>query len=288
MICSDYESRLIDRIAAKELLARLQPRERRAVCRYYLHDETLKEVGAHIGGVTPERVRQIVLKAERKLRHAAKPPEPEAVAREAFISHMRDLAWSRKEVEARLFAHERAEIDRMVDNEQPTNEAAWESAHDSYKALKAAAPPKPLWPPKEPLFAVWKPPPKVPPQFQQWPGNVEPWFDRSRVPTASDMWQIANYAVLYFVSVHRWHGKCRTGLHTLGQLLLTIESPRDADAIATNVSILVRNLQSNVHLSACPLPANGDATTVAGGVAMRVSLIEAGQSVLIEMTYDEL
>lgn len=56
----------------KKALSTLTPREELVIRKRFFDGDTLKEVGSKIGGVQPERVRQIEAKALRKLKHPAK------------------------------------------------------------------------------------------------------------------------------------------------------------------------------------------------------------------------
>lgn len=67
----DYEQRLVDRIALKEIVRALPYRQKDVILRRYVHGETLEEVGGR-HDVTRERARQIELQALKRLKEFAR------------------------------------------------------------------------------------------------------------------------------------------------------------------------------------------------------------------------
>lgn len=67
----DYEQRLVDRIALKEIIRALPYRQKDVILRRYVHGETLDEVGGR-HDITRERTRQVEIQALKKLKEFAR------------------------------------------------------------------------------------------------------------------------------------------------------------------------------------------------------------------------
>jgi len=287
-----FEERLHERIDARRLIAtRLSPRQRRVLCRSYLHGETLREIAAP-DGVSPVRVAQILATATRRLQVASRalpagrvappsPAPPPGFDRVAFLCHMQGLI-ARREIKARQdFEAERAVLDGLLEGEQAYAKAKAQPKL-SFAELKASAvygkiaaeleaTAKKLWPdlPKPPL----------PTQ------TVEPWFDLARQPTHEDLRCIAQYTLGYFAAAC---GPMQDGSPDVGSQMMRVLCPRDADAIAEAMQRVKASIPSSHRLSACLLDTPPELLCVALGnrrVALRVSSIEDGKRVAIEVTH---
>ena len=281
MICSDYETWLIDRIAIRQAAARLAPRERRVLTRYYGHNETLWEVGQH-EGVSKERVRQICLTAECKLRgvFAAEPLRPTArrtpplgFDTKAFLRHMQGLIVLREAQKRAAFERERDELDRLLAEEEP----------------KPSLPPPPLpkvivKPAPKPHYSYlvpWKPEP----QHYAFP-SFEPWFDLSNALTPEYLRQIALYALDYFVKAR---GPTEYGSPHIGKMFTLIDVERTADGVSTAMQHMRKDIPPYARLSAWrrPIPDGLLGVTVASAfVAMRIMAAEDERKVSFEITWD--
>ena len=284
MIDWDFESRLIDRIAVREAAARLAPRERRIVARYFGHGETGKEIGDR-EGICGARVHQIVDRSLRKLRDRfrerpeakAKPQQttratpPPGFDRAAFLRHMQGLI-ERREARAReLFARERSILDALM------------RAEEAYGLFDPPAPPTLAPPP--PTFR----PPNHPGYTVAWPGehrqqNVEPWFDLSKPLTLPHLRCIAQYTLGYLVAARRLPP---TGTAHIGEMTTRAECLRDADAIATAMMQIA--IPKSARYSACLLDVPDGIIAVALGsphVALRLASADEGKRVSIEVTWD--
>ena len=260
MIDWDFETRLIDRIAARELLAtRLNARQRSVLCGRYRHGQTLEQVGES-EGVSRERIRQIEVGAFRRLLNVPLPlvPEPPPSRRirapthddfdkAQFLHHMQLLirrreAATREAIERQAreeegaFKRERQALDRLLGEEAPPPQPA---------PKPASPPPKPA-PPPPPLSEF--PPLPLPPHHQS-PGYIEPWFRPLVIPTLEHMRQIGLYALHYFVSaVQPW----QLGTLEVGTQRARARAIRDADAVATAMQELRRAIPASAKLSAAP------------------------------------
>lgn len=181
MIDWDFESRLIDRIAARELIAgaRLDSRQQRVLVGYFRHGDTLREVGEH-EGISPERVRQIIARIFRLVHRVpadkasphTRTVTPPGFDSAVFLRHMQALIARRAEeraIEARvafererfMFERERAALDHLIEAEQsPAAEkpkplsssmwqklpSEWQKAPSPYQlSPEKSPPPPPMW-----------------------------------------------------------------------------------------------------------------------------------------------
>jgi hypothetical protein len=267
----DFEDRLVDRIAARELIAaRLTPQQRQVLCRQVRYGETLREIGAHVG-LTSARVGQIARRAYRRLDNegapviargrVAAPLAPLNFDRAAFLAHMQGVIERRRLAHREEIARERAELDRLLAREfpppipQPQMTAA--------AMLRKAA-------------ALHNAP------------AVEPWFDLSLVLTIQGVRQIALYALNYLDAIRRQYR--RAGTSEIGATLVQMECTRDADAIAAALQCLNREIPVTATLSVHPLPipAGMLGTSLASAyAAVRVISISGDQSVSIEVTWND-
>jgi len=277
---NDYETHLVDRISVRELAAALTPRERRILCRYFRHDETLREAGQR-EGISPARTAQIIERSIQRMRTAAARvplrvdpplraralPPPTGFDKAAFLRHMRGLVERRDAQESRALTAEREFLDRLL--------------HDE-------AIPKP--PPAYPLPTL--PLPKPLGGTVYWPDepteqHVEPWFDLSRTPSLGDLRCIAQYALGYFVAACR---PSRAGLQTIGKTTTRVVCPRTADMVAAALQAVKREIPATAQLSACLLDLPEELLAVVLGcpfVALRLASVEDGKKVSIEVTWDE-
>ena len=266
---NDYETHLVDRISVRELAAALTPRERRILCRYFRHDETLREAGQR-EGISPARTAQIIERSIQRMRTAAARvplrvdpplraralPPPTGFDKAAFLRHMRGLVERRDAQESRALTAEREFLDRLLHDEA------------------IPKPPKPLggtvyWP-DEPT--------------EQY---VEPWFDLSRTPSLGDLRCIAQYALGYFVAACR---PSRAGLQAIGKMTTRVVCRRTADMVAAALQAVKREIPATAQLSACLLDVPEDLLAVVLGcpfVALRLGSVEDGKKVSIEVTWDE-
>lgn len=298
MIDWGYEQRLIDRIAARELLAGLNYRRRRILCASYLRQDTLREI-AQAEGLSAGRVGQLVnttmarLQADARRvqplpapvaralppRRRAPPSAPLGFDRAAFLHHMRGLIERRDNAERLAFARERAELDGILRDEE------------IQVAAQAKAPPTSPWPPLPKLSKPqWKQEPPwlhVPFTFGSGPQRVEPWFDLARPLTLDGLREIARYTLNYLVAACRppdlWQMQ-------LGKHAACIVCARDADAIAGAMKRFADGLPLFAKLSAraVPVPEGWFGVTVARDycVALRVCAV-VGEQVEIMVTWDE-
>jgi len=250
VIANAYEDELIDRITIRELAATLNPRERRVLCRQYRYGETLRETGQAIGGIGPERVRQIGLRAERvmKGRYDRSMAHVTPVNKPEFVRHMK----------------------RLVDGQPPSPT----SQPRGYER-PIPIPPDPAW------VLPLRPVPAVLPQYPQ---GIEPWFHPERVPTTSDMREIGQYALGYFSAARRRRDgtrqRCGRGVQIICE--------RNADAIAGAMKRWADELPLSVPLSTVPddVPEGMTGTVVASSaVAFRVLSVYDGKLVSIEATF---
>jgi len=266
---NDYETHLVDRISVRELAAALTPRERRILCRYFRHDETLREAGQR-EGISPARTAQIIERSIQRMRTAAASvplrvdpplraralPPPIGFDKAAFLRHMRGLVERRDAQESRALTAEREFLDRLL--------------HD--EAILASTPqPKP-------------PPVYVHPLPKQ---HVKPWFDLSRTPSLGDLRCIAQYALGYFVAACR---PSRAGLQAIGKMTTRVVCRRTADMVAAALQAVKREIPATAQLSACLLDVPEELLAVVLGcpfVALRLALVDDGKKVSIEVTWDE-
>ena len=273
-----FEERLHERIDARRLIAtRLSPRQRRVLCRTYLHGETLREIAAP-DGVSPARVAQILAVALQRLQRPpqalprpapATAPAPPGFDRTAFLHHMQGLITRRIVEDSNRRERERQNLDAIMRREEAQG------------LFEPPAPPKPAPPPKPYAPTIyWAPAPRPPPTQ-----NVEPWFDPARQPTLEDLRCIAQYTLGYFTSAA---GLVRDGSSEVGSHTMRVLCPRDADAIAEAMQRVRAAMPSSHRLSACLLDTPPELLCVALGnrrVALRVSSIEDGRRVAIEVTH---
>jgi hypothetical protein len=270
LIDTEFEARLVDRIAARELIARrLTPRQRRLLCRTVRYGDTLAEAGA-AERMSGTRAGQIVAKAMGLLcderARAAIQPERRGFDKAAFLRHMQRLIEARDRRNAEAFATERAVLDRLLEDE----------------AAKAAPPPKPATVPvvkpiKSPGWHVaWH---AVTPK--QTP--VEPWFG-PEPPTEYGLKQIALYALQYLSAV------CRPqehGLQKIGSRCAALICGRNADAIAGELKRFADSLPHNVRFSVrLPPPIEPSATASSYYIALRVASVMEHCMVSIFLSWD--
>jgi Sigma-70, region 4 len=292
----DYETRLVDRIAIREAAAKLAPRERRVIARYFGHDETLREVGER-EGICAARVGQIVNRSVRKLRDRfaeqpearAKPHQttratpPPGFNRAAFLRHMQGLIAKREEQASEQRARDEEYARNWRKRERDALDAIMRSEEldglfDPPPPQKPKLSPPPL--PKPPPVGTWYEP--ASPSQQ----NVEPWFDLSRQPTLSDLRCIAQYALGYFVAARR---PTKPGSLAIGGLTTRVVCPRNADMVATALQRVRVEIPPAARLSAALLDVPNDIAAVTLGcpfVALRVASVEEGRKVSIEVTWD--
>lgn len=298
MIDWTFEERLHERIDARRLIEqRLTPRQRHIVRRTYRYGETLGEI-AKQDGVTTARVWQILKTSLSRLRHV---PEQAVVVRpgrhdlrgtpppgfdwEEFRRHHAQLIRRREAEAATVFEDARRELDNLLESEAPKPAPAYVYKPKSEPTLWYD--PAPLKPVLKPWQApIWDPQPLEPAAPQKWPGNVEPWFDLARMPTAQDLAQLAFYAINYFSAIcsplpEASSAKTGTGVR--------IECPRTADAVATYLQRAAREIPPDVRFlrSALPVPDGVLGASVGSRwVAMRVCSMKSGQWVSIEIGWE--
>lgn len=267
-----FEDRLHERLDARALIRALPPRQRHIVIRTWLHGETLREIGKR-EGLSPARVAQVHIKALQRLQRPPQPPPrpepakatpPPGFDRAAFWRHMDLLIRLRDQRARQRFERERAVLARMLEGEQA-------------EVATLPQPAKPWKPVAAPPF--WAPPPPPPPQ------HVEPWFDPAHQPTLGDLRCIGEYAIGYFTAI--WGSQ--QGSADYGGTLMRVQCPRTADAVAEGLQRVKAELPPMACLSACLLETPDDvlcATVGNRSVALRISSVEDGKQVAIELTYD--
>ena len=285
MIASDYETRLVDRIAAREVIAatNLTAQQRRVLCDWGRSDATLEEIGGR-EGVSKQRIRQIVAGSVSRLEARAKPPPDFDKA--AFLRHMQGLIVQRaaKEREALewerndAFARERRSLDAIMRSEEA------QGLFDPPAPAKFKPPPyvPPPYVPPRPFQPLIYDVPHVPSASPQQ--TVEPWFDLARTPTPSDLSCIAHYALGYLGAIRH-----QPGSGVMGTKAAHVIIARDADAIAAALQSLSRAIPATARLSTCLLDVPKDllgASLATAVGAMRVVSMAEGQQVSIEVTYD--
>jgi hypothetical protein len=284
-----FEERLHERIDARKLIAeRLTPRQRHVVRRTFLYGDTLKEIGER-DGVTTTRISQILNTSLSRLRHV--PEQAVVVARGKY-----DLrATPPPGFDWEEFRRHQAQL---IEQREARARRRFEDAQRELAALLETEAPKPVYVPKPPpepepwyyelLKGVqpWQPLAPVAPK--KWPGNVEPWFDLSRVPTAADLQQIGFYAINYFVAIR---SPMRWGWPHMGHQGARIDCPRTADAVATGLQRLAKEIPHHVRFSTHqPGVPDGVLGASVGGscVAMRVCSLQGGQRVSLEVAWDNI
>jgi hypothetical protein len=189
---------------------------------------------------------------------------------------MRGLIERRDNAERLAFARERAELDRILRDEE------------IQVAAKAKAPLSSPWPKPPKLY----PPPlpnglhyglHEPLMFGPGPQRVEPWFDLSQPLTLDGLREIARYTLNF----------CRrpASLERLGARAACIVCARDADAIAGEMKRFANGLPHSAKLSAkaVPVPEGWFGVTVASDyfVALRVCAVGDFGKVEIMVTWDD-
>jgi hypothetical protein len=145
----DAEDRLVRRIAAREALAGITPRQRTALAAVYHDGCTLDEAGQRLG-VTRERVRQLTFRgierAQARLRRPMSPTlapvlraAPEGFDRAAFLDHMRLLIRLRENKVKDLYRREQATLRSFLAREAERRQAAEEAARRYRQKAEEAA-----------------------------------------------------------------------------------------------------------------------------------------------------
>lgn len=284
---NEYESRLIDRIAIREAAANLTPRQRRVMTSYYRQGDTYDEIGKR-ENVTKERVRQLLMKAERKMRERLAGPKignagpmqktentpPVGFDRAAFLAHMRGLREWQAQRQQREFEQERATLARMLEEERESRGIVATLQQQAAKADALVAKyQKEYAPPVS--YSVsgihgthWEQPPYEP-------------------PTLERLRWIAKDALNLFCNT-RLVATC--GLPWLGKLATRVQYPVQGGQVDRAVEALHHAIPANAQLSAFPfeLPAGvKGANATNPWASLRASLSSDGLTLFLDVTWDE-
>jgi hypothetical protein len=308
----DYERQLIDRIAIREAAATLTPRLRRVMAQYYHRGETLEEIG-YREGCGKERIRQILEKAERKLREAVAGPNittvpplqttaqtfPPGFDKAAFLAHMRGLRDWEANRKAREFEVERRRLAEMLEEERRSRGMAAKLAETHAELLKAKGT---SLPPGTSLKI------KLPVQYTVHPGTIPP--PPSHAPTKyhyhdgataypgqtyhhppplthEEMVTKADWALRLFLLSRR---PTTAGVPWLGKMATRVQYPRDGGQIGEAVAQLARDIPQNALLSAHPfeLPEGvKGAIATNSWASLRVLASKDDLLLFVDATWDE-
>lgn len=291
MIDYDYEARLIDRIAIREVAAkRLRPREKRILGRLTRYGETYREVGER-EGISPARVRQIHKVALRRIRSplafwerktlnlpasrtTADTPPP-GFDRAAFLRHMEGLIAKREEQAREQRAreedyarnwrkNERADLDQIMRNEE----------------RQGLFDPPPPPPPPRPQLSI-----RLPAQY-----NIHvydsPSYTSPPLPTQVDLNVMAQRALDYLLLARPQQ---LMGTPWLGEWATSVVFTRDGGSVSEAVDRIVRELPPHARLSAFPVPVDQKvlgANATNPFASLRVTVTPDGLRLRFDVTWD--
>jgi DNA-binding CsgD family transcriptional regulator len=276
---NEYEERLIDRIAIREVAARLTPRDRRVICRYYRCGDTYAEIGVR-EHISTERVWQIERRAidrmRERVRRVAKPPMPmplqmavplDEFDRAAFLAHMQRLIEMRDRGQFAEFESERRGLAEMLANERRKRDesAQWTAKNKASPSLKIKLPVQYTTGDQAPL--TWGIPSKPPP------------------PDGARLLAIAKLALDTFLADR----PPQIGLAVLGQKGSRVVYPHDGGQCEVAVQHLRAEVPPDVHLSALPFEVpTGIRGAVASNVhgALRAMLSPDGAMIFLDVSWD--
>lgn len=308
MIDYGYEARLVDRIAANEAIAaRLNPRQKRVLLRYTRYGETYREISQR-EGTSPERIRQLHLKALNKLRkpldaeplrvaahRTTRNTPPPGFDKADFLRHMRLLIelreqraiWERQEQARRDREAIEQEIARERDEfETERDELARLIARE--KASAEASPPPPPPPPKS------KPPiPYGPYSYQQLYGPTHtvhnsPSYAPPPLPTQDRLCAIAHEALRYLLLERP---QDFIGNPWLGKWCTSVIYTRDGGLVTEAVNNIVRELPAHARLSAYPVPIEAGvlgAHATTPYASLRITVTPDGLRIRLDVTWDSM